>query len=202
MAELRDRGFAIVQGVFSRDRIEAMREVCERVLARKNRTRVRVPLELQRRPPLGQADVFDNPRALPVVRALLGDGFSIADFWIRATKPGGSSMHVHRDERNLVDRATDGPGELNLDIMLTDSSEGNGGTEIWPGSHRITDRDFDNLRHTRERVMGHPSVHIEAPAGSIALRDSRAWHRAGINRSDALRVLLSVVYARRPPRAP
>ena len=51
----------------------------------------------------------------------------------------------------------------------------------------------------RGRVLEHPSVSVDAPAGSLVIRDAQAWHRSGTNRIDAMRLMLSVVYSRTEP---
>lgn len=186
------QGFIVMGGVLESAHVVEMREVCEKVLARRNALRTRVPLELHRRPPLGVPSVYAHPALVPIVRELIGEA-SVTEFWIRSTAPGSRPDKIHRDRRGLPPPGSK-PVNLGVDFMLTDCTPENGATEIWPGSQLLVDRDEEDLRNTRHRAGLEPSVPITGTAGSAVLRDLRAWHRAGANHDPARRILLSVVY--------
>ncbi|MBM3278315.1 MAG: phytanoyl-CoA dioxygenase family protein [Candidatus Handelsmanbacteria bacterium] len=49
----------------------------------------------------------------------------------------------------------------------------NGTTEVWPGSHLITDRPEDRGVPLEERARELPSERMTAPAGALVVRDLR-----------------------------
>jgi ectoine hydroxylase-related dioxygenase (phytanoyl-CoA dioxygenase family) len=87
---------------------------------------------------------------------------------------------------------------LVANVLLCDFTEQNGSTEVWPGTHLLCDAyqgralpiDLDG----RARYLG--SRRLNAPAGSIVLRDLRLWHRGTPNRSARPRAMLALVYRR------
>ncbi len=148
-----------------------------------------------------QEQAPDSAPALPAARAL--PSWPAAECWIRSCPPGGRAQRVHRDRHVLAAhgaRADAGP-RFSLDILLTDFTEENGATEVWPGSHRIVDRDALEASRTAERAALRPSTRIVAPAGSIVARDLRAWHRAMPNLTATPRLMLSVMDAARESRS-
>lgn len=98
---------------------------------------------------------------------------------------------MHRDQHVLAGRGL----AFGFDVLLTDFTEENGATELWPGSHALPDLDAREASCAAERAALLPSVRIVALAGSIVARDLRAWHRATANRTDAPRLMLSLSYA-------
>jgi hypothetical protein len=76
-----------------------------------------------------------------------------------------------------------------------------GATEFWPGSHGTVDCDAVEASRIEERASRAPSTRIVAPAGSLVVRDLRAWHRAMPNRTATPRLMLSVMYAAREASA-
>ena len=64
----------------------------------------------------------------------------------------------------------------------------NGATVVLPGTHRIEQFPSDTLAKEIERP-------VEAPAGSFLVFDSMLFHRAGHNRSTAMRRAVNHVYA-------
>jgi ectoine hydroxylase-related dioxygenase (phytanoyl-CoA dioxygenase family) len=93
---------------------------------------------------------------------------------------------------------------LILHVALIDFTDENGSTELWPGTHLITDvdpRTGDRL-NIAERARDMPSVRTNMPAGSLVSRDMRVWHRAMPNHSDAIRTMTSMVFFRQFHRFP
>jgi hypothetical protein len=104
-------------------------------------------------------------------------------FWIRASGRG-AAQPIHRDRRD--------PDGFSVDFALTDLTCENGATEVWLGSHRIVDADGASIRATASRAAEQTSTRLLMPAGSVAVRDLRLWHRAMPNQTAEDRVILSI----------
>jgi ectoine hydroxylase-related dioxygenase (phytanoyl-CoA dioxygenase family) len=190
---LRADAFVVLEGLLDDEAIERARVTCRRVLDRKNRHRTPLPFELVRRVPF--KGFAEHPIIVQVAASVLGGACAPQGFrWIRRSPPGGSAIgRVHRDTAGLRDVEGGGlPMRLSVDVMLTDFTEDNGATQIWPGTQGTVESNVDERKSVGERASKIPSVHITGPAGSVAIRDERAWHRAGVNRTDQDRVMLSI----------
>lgn len=185
---VRQEGFALLDGMLDRVEAERLFAVCKKVLVRKNKRRTFLPIELHRRTPVRELLDRSNSSIRPIVGQAMEDQAVVTQLWIRGTFPGDRQLPIHRDRRK---------GQvISVDFLLSDFREETGATEIWPGSHVIPDRDVEEIRRTQQRAEGLPSVTLVGEAGSVVIRDGRAWHRNGVNRSDEARLMLSVVYRR------
>ena len=95
---------------------------------------------------------------------------------------------------------------LVVNIPLVDFTEANGSTEVWPGTHLITDHEeaLDPAEggaagRLEERAKTVSSIRTNMPAGSTVVRDMRVWHRATPNTTHRRRTMLSLVYHRHFP---
>lgn len=186
-ASFRRDGFVVLEGLFSPASAGRALAICRRVLERRSRERTALPLEWLRRAPF--VEFVSDPLLRQVMRAALAGEVATRGFrWIRRCPPGGRSIgRVHRDD-GIGPR----PVTISSDVMLTDFSEENGATEIWPGSQNLPIHSAADGRSLGRRAALLESSFITGRAGSVALRDHRAWHRGGLNRSDADRVMLSI----------
>lgn len=189
----RTQGFVVLETVLAGALVDEARETCEAVLNRKNKNNAVLPYELLRRTPF--KELAANPIVLQVVKAVLGDEGAPQGFrWIRRCPPGGSSIaRVHRDTAGLRDSADDSlPVQLSVDILLTEFTPDNGATQIWPGTQHTTEANVEEMKSIRERAEKQPFMQVTGPAGSVSIRDQRAWHRSGMNRSQEDRMMLSI----------
>ena len=80
--------------------------------------------------------------------------------------------------------------------MMTPFSAENGGTLVVPGSHRWPTNPAAADMPEVDCEAAYPTErHVEGPAGSVLVYDSRLWHAVAANRSDGPRVALVVRYA-------
>ena len=103
----------------------------------------------------------------------------------------GFQVHVDREDYTILPFA-DGehfPMALNVVWCLVDFSEQNGGTLLWPRSHRSCQVPAPDLD-----AAG--TVQVDAPAGSAIIWDAALWHQGGINRSDSPRWSVIAYYLR------
>ncbi len=150
-------------------------------------------------PPFSDPRIVANPVAAQVMAALLGADFQCNYYHSNTSYPGSGKQNVHRDAGHLF--GTTVPyalpvTQLALNVPLCDFSEANGSTEVWPGTHRIVDRNAEDGKRLNERAEDFPSTRTNLPAGSLVLRDMRMWHRGMPNRTESARTMLALIYRR------
>lgn len=118
-------------------------------------------------------------------------------------KPGGGITTWHQDDppHYIV---TDGepPKNVHLPVLfftanyyLTDVTQiENGGTEVMPGTHLLGMATPKTIEGTpwEEKIR-----YNLGKAGSVVMFNNQVWHRGGPNRSDRIRYITQVTYARR-----
>ncbi|HEX7037766.1 MAG TPA: phytanoyl-CoA dioxygenase family protein [Pseudomonadales bacterium] len=135
-------------------------------------------------------ELIAHPRALELVRALLGDGFLISNFTANIALPGSRSMTLHSDQALVVPPPWLEPWSINVIWCLHDVREANGATRYVPGSHR-----WSGLDQVPEDAAARSRA-FEASAGSIIAMDGRVWHTSGANvTEDEQRALLFGYYS-------
>jgi ectoine hydroxylase-related dioxygenase (phytanoyl-CoA dioxygenase family) len=192
LAELAERGYTIVPGALPAAEVAATRRAVRELLdaeepvARTTGTQtdnLRNAHAIVGKHPHFY-EFYLNPPVMDIVRAVLGDGALLYDGNIRVPMPTGRrdaakgfQVHVDREDYTVLPFAggTHFPMALNVVWCLVDFDRGNGGTLLWPGSHRSCavpdpDRDPDG------------AIQVEASAGSAIVWDAALWHQGGINR--------------------
>lgn len=190
---VRVHAFVVLENLLIPDVVADARGACEKVLERKNRNNTALPYELKSRPPF--AELAGNPIIARVVMAILGEEPSPRRmWWIRRCPPEGSAIaHVHRDVSGPADVETgELPLQISVDIMLTEFTEENGATRIWPGTQNTFEASVDEHVSVGEMAAKIPCARITGPAGSVCFRDARAWHCSGVNHTEDDRMMLSI----------
>jgi len=181
-------GFVVLPNTITPDATREALNLCERTAARRNRVRAPVPYELLHRSPLNE--IARSKQAQAMLVRLLGEHYATQDIcWFRISPPGGSAIdRIHRDRP-----ACDGlPLSVSVDAMLTDFTEQNGATQIWSGTQHSRAGEPRAANEDAARFLtATPPTAIVGTAGSIVLRDERAWHRAGVNRTAVNRCMFS-----------
>jgi hypothetical protein len=135
-------------------------------------------------------ELIRHPAAIPLVEAVLGEGWMISNFTANIARPGARSMSLHSDQALVVPEPWLAPWSVNIIWCLTDVRGENGGTLYVPGSHRF-ERRADLPADAPARLTP-----IVAPAGSIVVMDGRVWHTSGANiTADEDRALLFGYYS-------
>jgi ectoine hydroxylase-related dioxygenase (phytanoyl-CoA dioxygenase family) len=209
---VRETGFVILEKALPLDWVATMRAAFDEELARAapdrgagngGRGGCHAPLCMPFLDPL----VIENPIGLQIIEALMGaDVWTMLPYHTNTSWPGATMQHIHRDAQHLFPElpVVLPPTLLVLNIPLVDFTEENGSTEVWPGSHLVPDAGFDgrNGEQLAERAAAMPSVRTNMPAGSILVRDMRAWHRGTPNHTDVVRTMIAIVYFRQLHRLP
>ena len=146
---------------------------------------------------VNKGEVFDifytHPRLLAGIAHVLGSSIKLSSLNYRAAKPGMGLQKLHVDWQEAVE-----PGQYkvcNSIWLLDDFSKENGATRIVPGTHRRESSPQDVLPDAQ---TSHPNeVIIEAPAGSVFIFNSHAWHGGTNNRTTKDRRSIHSYFCRR-----
>jgi hypothetical protein len=208
LRHLREAGFVILERALPLGWVDEMRVAFEEEGRRcdppeDGRGGIAIRFEMPFLDPLA----VENPFGLQIIEAVLGtDIWSIFPYHTNTTWPGAGKQHIHRDTCHLFPELPYAlpPSLLIVHIPLVDFSDENGSTEVWPGSHLITDSAPDSLesKEIEERALALPSIRTNMPAGSVVVRDMRIWHRGMPNNTETVRTMLSIVYFRQFHRYP
>lgn len=120
-------------------------------------------------------DFLNHPLLEAVVPWFLGEHAVITSYMANIARPGNVSTQLHTDQVAIQPPQRGLAYGLNVMWYLTNVTERNGGTRVFPGSHKgqVAPGDLFNLDGT---------VAAEAPAGSALVFESRLWQATGTNR--------------------
>jgi ectoine hydroxylase-related dioxygenase (phytanoyl-CoA dioxygenase family) len=161
---------------------------------RKNRIRMDIPF---RRPYIDTVFVA-NPFVVAIVERILGEDCRLFYYSADAPMAGSDYQVVHADyapffpESDVV-LPTAG---LAVNFPLVDVTEGNGPMEVWPNTHRASERAFAAKADMQDAARYVAPARMLTPRGSALIRDVRMWHRGTPNRSNQMRPNLALVYGR------
>lgn len=199
-------GWCLIEDVIPPDRIGAVRDSVLRTVDTWKHTRRNAPANIGA---VSGMVVYDQsfapylaePRLLGLAESLLGPGVRISFNTSIVNYPGNERSKWHADwpfnQHNAGHVRAPYPDavcHLTTLWMLTDFTARNGGTLIVSGSHRSADNPTGGAP-VPEFEPYPTELCVTGRAGSVAVCDSRLWHSAGANRSEAARVGLAVRYA-------
>lgn len=148
---------------------------------------------------LGDVRIAAHPIAVQLLTALLGKDLQCSFYHTNTAMPGSGIQGVHRDSGSLFGTEMSVPHPTHaivVNLPLCDFTEENGSTEYWPGTHLIVDRNESEHKQLEDRILNYPSIRLNLPLGSFALRDMRAWHRGMPNKADYPRTMFANVFQR------
>lgn len=187
--DIGEYGICLVEGVLSGDRLKRTRDALYRAAEEdraRNRERKfsldyghdesnqRVWNVLSRDPVF--EDLVTHPLAMELVRSVVGWPCLLGNISANITGPGGGEMVLHADQIFVPEPWPAEPQGVNVAWYLDDFTEANGATRFVPGSHTLH-------RPPRPDEAEVETIPIEAPAGAIAVFESRVWHKTGFNRT-------------------
>lgn len=194
IAEIKEQGYTIVEGVLSADEADALVADVERLEAELSTRPARNPFEGQQTMRTynllihGQSyqDIATNPRVLPIVEGILDSGCLVSSISAIAIMPGEIPQPLHADDQLIPLKKPHAPIVCNSMWALTDFTEANGATRIVPGSH------------TRDSNPNYGQAYDTIPAemskGSVMVYDGAMWHGGGTNTTDARRIGIAMNY--------
>lgn len=133
------------------------------------------------------------PRILELVRHVLGPKFKLSSFNSRSANPHSEQAQpLHCDAGALPD--ANGFWVCNTIWLLDHFTADNGATRVVPGSQNWRKFPQDVLP---DPAQPHPDeVLLLAPAGSVIVMNTHAWHGGTANRTSAPRRALHAFYCR------
>ncbi len=134
-----------------------------------------------------------QPRILDLVGHVLGEHFKLSSFNARSANPySNEAQPLHCDSGALPDAK--GYSVCNTIWLLDDFTPENGATRVIPGSQNWGKFPQDMMT---DPAQGHPDeVILLAPAGSVVVMNTHAWHGGTANRSADHRRALHAFYCR------
>jgi ectoine hydroxylase-related dioxygenase (phytanoyl-CoA dioxygenase family) len=144
-----------------------------------------------------KGEIFERllavPRVLELVAHVLGPRFKLSSFNARSANPhSAEAQPLHCDAGALPDNA--GYWVCNTIWLLDEFTLENGATRIIPGSQ--------NWRQLPQSILPEPTlphpqeILLTAPAGSVIVMNTHAWHGGTANRSPHPRRALHAFYCR------
>lgn len=132
------------------------------------------------------------PRILELVGHVLGPRFKLSSFNARSANPYAEAQPLHCDAAALPD--PDGFWVCNTIWLLDDFTLENGPTRIVPGSQKWSKLPQQELI---DPLAPYPQeVLVTAPAGSVVVMNTHAWHGGTANRTAHHRRALHAFYCR------
>ncbi|GDX40753.1 hypothetical protein LBMAG21_10450 [Armatimonadota bacterium] len=205
---LNDVGYVVLEEILPLDWVENARAQCDADIAEfvaneltpeTNAERAgHVSMLAPMHAPYTDAIAVENPFALQVMEAAMGKNIYCMFYNTNTAYPGSMYQRLHRDIY-LPFPELDHPLPAYMvvvNIPLIDFTLENGSTEVYPGTHHITDIDPEDSQKLLERAQYLPATRTNVKAGSLVVRDMRMWHRGMPNPSDTVRTMLAIVYGR------
>jgi ectoine hydroxylase-related dioxygenase (phytanoyl-CoA dioxygenase family) len=207
VANLRDKGFAVLRGLLSQGEVAELRSEIERIFQEPMTEDDKLYGEhwrmlLFERSELCQR-MIEHPGLLSVVEPILGKDCHVianAGWMTPAGYDGGgwhtdSGPHVPRDEGIDWDERIPYPiFAIGVMLYLTDVPLESGPTAVVPGSHK-SGRPVPQVEEPTYKGEG--PVALESSAGDAALFSSDAWHRGLPHTGGEPRIVWQVHYGRR-----
>jgi hypothetical protein len=139
-------------------------------------------------------EVISHPRVLELVRHVIGDAVKLSSLNARSADPySPDPQPLHVDAGAIADER--GYWVCNTIWLLDDFTSENGATRIVPGSHRWRQAPQEVLA---DPMAAHPlEVLLTAPAGTVIVMNTHAWHGGTANRTARPRRALHAFYTRR-----
>ena len=155
----------------------------------------RIQLPVQLKGALLEPALYANPLLLRMLEPLLGRKFLIDSFTCVVAFPGAPEQRLHRDHDDLfMDRQELrerlAPYAITVTIPLIDFTEDTGATRLFAGSQALGGPAVDEQLAEAEGKLSY------VKRGGCYLMDYRLIHRGTANRSDRMRPMLSLIYAR------
>ncbi|MEZ4867216.1 MAG: phytanoyl-CoA dioxygenase family protein [Caldilineaceae bacterium] len=191
-AELDQQGYTVFPNVIDAAWLTALRDAFEQITATEGEEagkEVNQMAGIRRLADLvNKGEVFDriytHPLVLAAARYVIGRPFKVHSLNGHDPLPGHGQQALHPDWGGpRPDTSVN--HVMNSLWILDDFGPENGATRLVPGSHRWLGHPRDHLSDLKE---SHPQeIYVSAPAGSVLVFNSHAWHGSTTNRSDRMR---------------
>ena len=197
---IRMDGYCVLEDAIPLELVEGLQQRFDQLLDARiradgpNRGANRYQMFLPWEPPFTDPLLIENPQVMPILERVMGLDLIMTYLASDTPMPGSDYQRVHADTRLLFPET-----QLSLpaygivaNFPLVDVTEENGPLEFWPGGTHMVAARPEMERHAAEMQ----SIRLTLRAGSILLRDLRAWHRGTPNRGTRSRPHVALVYTR------
>jgi ectoine hydroxylase-related dioxygenase (phytanoyl-CoA dioxygenase family) len=194
-------GYVVIENVLSTGLLEEVREQVEELYAQEGENagaEFRKEAGSRRLANLvDKGEIFEKliatPRILELVEHVLGERFKLSSFNARSANPYSSEPQpLHCDAGALPDKQ--GFWVCNTIWLLDEFTSENGATRVIPGSQNWRQLPQEVLADT---LATHPEEQLLlAPAGSVVVMNTHAWHGGTANRTGQHRRALHAFYCR------
>ena len=139
----------------------------------------------------GDAELVASGLLMPFVRSMLGDDCIMTTYTAVISLPGAKDQLMHKDFAPLFDekgwKFAIPCWSLQAIVPLVPLDETTGATAIWKGTQRMSES------RSRKQTDIHAPV---VPLGSVLLIDYKTAHAGRANKSDHVRPIVCLAYAR------
>lgn len=118
--------------------------------------------------------LWQHPKLLAAVNAVLGDDMMLSSLDYRSPLPGSGLQGLHRDK---------GSGYCNAMWFIDEFTPRNGAIRVVPGSHRFDSEPKEVMSERQQVSAVAGQSRITAKSGSLLVFDAALWHAGGPNMS-------------------
>ena len=185
--ELDERGYLILEDLFSGEQLAAMRQRFDQLLAleggegREANPEANVG-RLANLVDKGSefAPCYSHPRVLAAIWHVIGGEMHLASLNGRSASPGHGHQALHCDNQ-ISSSVVLNYGSCNSLWMLDDFTPDNGATRLVPGTHRLLAQPRD---HMTDPEAEHPDQELAlGRSGSVVVFNGITWHGGTVNRT-------------------
>lgn len=140
-------------------------------------------------------DLFNNEKIYTTIYDILGKDFILKEMLHYFSTPNNTMQELHRDVNNIYqsERLLVPTFLVAIQIPLIDFDYSSGGTRIIDGTHL----NFDEPTRIENENMAEVSKYTPTlKEKDCLIRDCRAWHGAGINKTESYRAMYTLAFAK------
>jgi ectoine hydroxylase-related dioxygenase (phytanoyl-CoA dioxygenase family) len=197
-AEMRERGYTVIEDLMDATTIAAVRETLAPHLgSHHGRNDFEGFLTERVYTLVGRGKVFEDlteePRLMAVLDRVLQPAYLLTASQAININPGETAQSIHTDD-GFYRLPRPRPAISYTVIVAVDAfTQANGGTEVIPGSHLWGDEEIAERRRDPDGLRA-LLVPMEIPAGACFVFPGTLFHRGGANRSDKPRLAFTNQY--------
>jgi len=131
--------------------------------------------------------VVTHPKIISFLKEIIGSDYKIWDISYRVSKPGDNGLYLHQD----------GPGQLNMAILLNDNKLKNGNTAFLSSSHLIAKSQKSLKLEVPPLILNMFSFLFDplyGKRGDIFFFSNKTWHGRFANKSHKENKLIFIAF--------
>ena len=141
-------------------------------------------------------EILNNETIYKLVKEILGFNFRLDQILIFFSEPNNHIQNLHSDQQELFSKNIISPtSKISVQIPLVDFDFSNGGTRIIPKTHKKK-LNIEDILKIETKIENDNSFTPKVNTKSCLVRDVRALHGVGVNKSKERRAMLVIVYTK------